>query len=225
MGRHGAAGAITMAIDPRKRQKKLERRKAKAKAERRELARRESQGLPPQLQRASTAPVLHCCVGAEIWRQGIGQVLVSRQLDAGKVAFAVFLVDMYCLGVKDAFANITSRARYDAELYGKLIQHGPLTKLLPECARKLVEGSVQYAAGFGLSPHTDYYTAKLILGDIAAEACTEEYVFGKDGKPFFVAGPHDDAIRCELILRTLHHHCGPDGHHFLIPAEIMPDEV
>jgi hypothetical protein len=207
-----------MAIDPRKRQKKLERRKAKLKAERRELARRESQGLPSRIQQASTAPILHCCVSTEIWRQGIGHVLVSRRLDAGQVAFAAFLVDVYCLGVKNAFANITSLARYDEEMYGKLVRQGGVTKMLPECARKLVDGAVQYANELGLSPHSDYRTAKLIFGDIAVGACTADYTFGKDGKPFFVAGPHDNPVRCEQILRTLHSHCGPDGYHFLVPA-------
>jgi len=207
-----------MAINPRKRQKKLERRKAKEKAERRELARRESPGLPSRIQQASAAPILHCCVTAEIWRHGIGNVLVSRQLSDGQVAFAVFLVDVYCLGVKNIFVNIVSRARYDEEGYGKLIHQGGLTKMLPECARKLVENAVQYANELGLSPHSDYRTARLIFADIAAEACTEDYTFGKDGKPFFVSGPHDSPARCQQILRTLHNHCGPDGYHFLMMA-------
>jgi len=207
-----------MAIDPRKRQKKLERRKAKIKAERRELARREPQGLPSRIQLASTAPILHCCVNDEIWRHGIGHVLVSRQVDARQVAFAAFLVDVYCLGVKNVFVNIVSRARYDEEIYGKLARQDALAQIRPECARKLVENAVQYAGELGLSPHSDYRTARLLFGDIAAEACTEDYLFGKDGKPFFVAGPRDNLVRCQQILRTLDNHCGPDGYHFLIPA-------
>jgi hypothetical protein len=51
-----------MAIDPRKRQKKLERRKAKQETQRRELARRDSQGISLRLEQASAAPVLHCGV-------------------------------------------------------------------------------------------------------------------------------------------------------------------
>jgi hypothetical protein len=211
-----------MAIDPRRRQKKLERRQAKVKAKRRELARRESQGLPSRLQQASTAPILHCCVNSEIWRHGIGHVLISRQLAGGTVAFAAFLLDVYCLGVKNAFANITSRTYYDDDLYGKLAAQGPLAKMQPECARKLVEGAVQYASDMGFSPHTDYRTARLLFGGVSTEACTEEYTFGKDGKPLFVAGPHDNSFRCEQILKTLHNHCGPDGYHFLIPGECLP---
>ena len=82
-----------MPIDPRKRQKKLERRKAKQKAERRELVRRDSRSLAVRLQDLSAAPILHCCMAADIWQHGIGQVLVSRQSATGEVAFASFLVE------------------------------------------------------------------------------------------------------------------------------------
>jgi hypothetical protein len=207
-----------MAVDPRKRQRKLERRKAKQRAERRELARRDSGGLPSRLEQASAAPILHCCTTATIWREGMGHVLISRQLGTGDVAFAVFLVDVYCLGVKDAFANVAPRARYDRDLYGKLAARRTWIPLEPECARKLVESAVRYALDLGFSPHVDYRTAKLIFGDIPAEACSEEYTFGKDGKPVFIAGPYDSPARCEQILRTLHERCGPEGYHFVVPT-------
>jgi hypothetical protein len=208
-----------MAIDPRKRQKKLERRKAKQKAERRELARRQSRGLPARLREASTAPILHCSISDEIWHEGIGQVLVSRQLKNGAVAFAVFLVDIYCLGVKDVFTDIVPRASYDLKIYNKIVRQSALKSAPPERACKLVEGAVRYASALGLPPHPDYATAELIFGDVAAEACAEEFAYGKDGKPFFFAGPNDDSYKCQQILRTLEKHCGPGGYTYVIPVE------
>lgn len=207
-----------MGMDPRKRQKKLERRKAKQKAERRELVRRESQGLPSRMSQASVVPILHCCAPGVLFEKGMGSVLVSRQLPDGKVAYAVFLVDMYCLGVKDVFVGISPRPRYDRDLYDKMTRQGEWTSLSPECARKLIEGAVQYALDLGLSPHPDYRVASRIFGDIQAEACAEQYTYGKDGKPFFIASPNDDTFRCEAILRTLHSRCGPDGYHYLMPV-------
>ena len=207
-----------MGIDPRKRQKKLERQKAKRKNERRELARRESGGLPARLAEASRVPILHCMATSEVWEEGIGHVLISRQVHGGNVAFVAFLVDMYCLGVKDVIMQIAPRARYDASIYDKLVHQSRCIELAPECARKLVEGAVQYAADLGLPPSSDYHTARLIFGDINADACTDEFQYGKDGKPFFVAGPYDDYTRCQQVLRTLQSHCGEGGYHFLLPA-------
>ncbi len=212
-------------MDPRKRQKKLERRKAKQKAEHRELARREARSLASRLEEASASSILHCCAADVIWHEGIGYVLVSRKLPTGTIAFAVFLVDVYCLGVKDVFMNIAPRAKYDRELYGKLAGRYTLIPLKPQCARKLVEGAVRYALDVGLPPHADYHTARLIFGAICAEDCTEEYVFGKDGKPLFFAGPHDSPAKCEQIIRMLHNHCGQGGYHFVVGGPLPVGRV
>lgn len=206
-----------MGIDPRKRQKKLEKQKAKKQAERKEIVRRDSQGMPVRLEASSRAPILHCCCTKTLWEVGVGNVLVSRQLSSGNVAFVMFLVDVYCLGVKDLFLNIIPRAVYSKKIYDHVLKQGPVQHLKPECARKLVEGAVEYAATLELPPHADYRVGKLIFGDISADACPQEFVFGRDGKPFFCAGPNDHAARCEEILRTLNRVCGPDGYHFVVP--------
>ncbi|KKK83308.1 hypothetical protein LCGC14_2794680, partial [marine sediment metagenome] len=90
-----------MGLDPRKRQKKLQRRKAREKAKRKVLARRGPDTLAARIQRTAAAPILHCCATDMLWDQGMSNVLVSRELDNGSVAYAMFLVDTYCLGVKD----------------------------------------------------------------------------------------------------------------------------
>jgi hypothetical protein len=215
-----------MAIDPRKRQKKLEKRKAKQKAERRESAGRDSSSISARLRQAASAPILHCCATEELWSRGMGQVLVSRTLPGGNVAFASFLVDIYCLGVKDTMFDVSLRGRYDRDLYGKIAAKCKLIPLKPECALKLIEGAVQYALDMGLPPQKDYPTAKLIFGDISAEACTEVFTYGKDEKPFFIGGPFDSSFKCQHILRTLHKHCGPGGYHFILSGDIpLPEEV
>jgi hypothetical protein len=206
-----------MAMDPKRRQKKLERRKAKKRAQRPRPASHDTGSIAARLEAASDSPILHCCVAAEIWEEGIGNVLLSRSLSNGQVAFAVFLVDLYCLGVKDLFMNVAPRARYDRDLYRKLAQKSELEPLRPECARKLVEGAVRYALDLGIPPHPDYRKAKPLFGTVPAEDCTREFTYGKDGKPLFVAGPCDNDLRCDQILRTLHRHCGPDGYHYIIP--------
>lgn len=223
-----------MALDQRKRQRKVEKRKAKQRANRgRTLARRpQPQDLSFQLTRAAAqAPILHCATIADIWDEGIGHVLISRQVSTAQVAFVNFLVDMYCLGIKDVIIEVTSRDQYQRLMYDRLNERYDLQNLKPACARKLVEGSVEYAAQFGIAPHKDYRIAQLIFGDIDAAACDQEFEYGKDGKPFFVAGPNDDEQRCREIANQLHGSCGPDGYHFVVPlggpsidVEMLSDE-
>lgn len=211
-----------MVLDPRKRQKKLERQKSKQRAKNKAVARYGSRDIAVRLDRYAAAPILHCTAPKVLWTEGIGNVLVSRELTNGDVAFASFLVDIYCLGVKDAFYNIVPRHHYDNDLYFKLMRF-PQVPLRPECARKLVEGAVEYARGLGLSAHDDYRIARRIFGEIDAATCSQEFGYGKEGKPFFVAGPHDDLARCKGIIGLLTAHCGTDGFHYLV--RLSEDEM
>lgn len=208
-----------MAIDPRKRQKKLERKNAKKRAKRRKLARLGAGGLPARLREASAWPVLHSSATSTVWDEGIGYMLISREGKNGNVAFVSFLVDRYCLGVKDLIMAVAPRAVYQRNLYDKIAQRCEMLRMKPECVRKFVEGAVEYAEDLGIAPHADYRVAKAIFGDIQAEACTREYEYGKDGMPCFISGPFDTPARCNDILRTLTECCGPDGFHFTLLAE------
>jgi len=40
--------------------------------------------------------------------------------------------------------------------------------------------------------------------------------FGKNGKPFFIAGPHDNAAR---ILKQLEKTAGPGNYDYLVPLD------
>lgn len=205
-----------MALDARRRQQKTERRNAKQRAKRKVLARCNPSDLAVRFQRTAAAPILHCCTTKDLWSNGIAKVLVSRELSSGEVAFAAFLIDRYCLGVKDVFCDIAARSRYFDQVYEKLTRSGKLVPLSPAAARKLVEGAVEYARHLGLSPHGDYASARWIFGDIDSAASDREFEYGQDGKPFFISGPHDSLGRCHSIVGILSERCGPDGFHYIV---------
>jgi len=205
-----------MPSDPRKRQKKLERRDAKRKAKRHEQVREKQVGLAERLTAAADRPILHSWVTADFWDQGIGWVCLSRQLTGGSVAFAIFLVDRYCLGVKNAMAEIVSQATYNSRIENRTRATYHVKDLSPADVRKIVESAVAYAEALGLHPHPDYQAARLLFGTISAAESTLELEWGKDGKPFFVNGPNDTPQRCRQILRTLESNCGRGGYHFLM---------
>jgi hypothetical protein len=216
-----------MPIDPRKRQKQQERRAAKRKVKQHQRTREQHAGLAERLTAAAGAPILHSWATDDLWNQGLGWVCLSRLLSNGSVAYAVFLVDRYCLGVKNAMAGITDRYEYDSRIARKMRTTFGSREIPPAAARRFVEGAVAYAEALGLHPHADYHKAKPLFGTIDASESTEELEFGKDGKPFFVAGPHDSPQRCRQILNTLAESCGMGGFEFLIPftegGEFLPE--
>jgi hypothetical protein len=206
-----------MATDPRKRQRKLERRASKRKEKKHSLVREQSAGLATRVESAAKWPPLHAWVSDVVWEEGIGAVVVSRALPSGSVAVANFLVDRYCLGVKDAYVQIVSRLEYEDRFLREIRSQYPARDVSFAYARKLVEDSVAYAESLGLHPHADYRVARLLFSDVDPGECKEEFEFGQEGKPFFVAGPYDSPARCRQIVGTLAECCGVGNFEYVIP--------
>jgi hypothetical protein len=60
-------------------------------------------GLAGRIRVASKGRVIHCVMPSGLFEIGIGHIIVARALPSGQLGCAWFLVDVFCLGVKDVF--------------------------------------------------------------------------------------------------------------------------
>jgi hypothetical protein len=161
----------------------------------------------------------------EAWRSStlftelMGEVIVARFKGVDEVEAGVFLVDIGCLGVKNAFFTRVHISEYEQRILRRghsSYANDDLVAMSPGCARKFLEGAVLYAQSLGLAPHSDYRTGCRVFGGINAGECPEHFVYGKDGKPFFMPGPHDSPQFVEHVMAALNRACGKDGFHYAI---------
>lgn len=194
-----------------KEQKRLAKKRAKAAESRKQLARRNSDDPMIRLREAEHWPIIAALVPEELWIDGLGQLVLARQAPHGRVAFAVYLVDVFCLGVKDCLWKLTSQADYEATLQ-KLNSRFPLEKVSPEYFAKLIFGAVDYARSFDLAPHPDFRHARLMLHGIEPSLCDETFEFGQNGKPHYISGPYESTERAQSIARRI----AEAGGHFIV---------
>jgi hypothetical protein len=93
-------------------------------------------------QDALTPPPTHEALWPkDLFENGIGWIIVARFKSAGqRVEAGVFLVDVFCLGVKLAAYEICDRLDYIERVRGHYQSDFPMISVEPWCARKLVEG-------------------------------------------------------------------------------------
>jgi hypothetical protein len=157
---------------------------------------------------------------AKLFDSGCGYLVVSRFKADGRVEAGFFFLDVFCLGVKDAdFHRFNSVADYQGSLLDRLFFDEDPVRMTPAAGRKLAEDAVSYARRFGFSPGVDYKKASRVFGGITTADCDEEFVFGKDGKPFYIQGPTDPPARAERILHALEARCGEGGYHYIVAAD------
>jgi hypothetical protein len=158
----------------------------------------------------------------ELFERGIGQVVVARFKGGGqRVEAGVFLVDAWCLGVKDAFFTELTPATFQTKLLDRIQGECTLVPIEPACARKLIEQAVQYSAAFGFAPHPDYKQAARVFGGIKAADCPQSFTFGKDGKPLYIQGPHASPEQAERDLAQLRRRSGEGNYHYVVGAPVQ----
>lgn len=211
-----------MAQNERRRHLALARKKAKQKVRRKNrlVEQRaataydgESKGV------IRSAPIHECLCAKKIGDMGIGNVIISRKLDTGRIALGVFLVDIYCLGIREAaFALVPTVAQYD-EIVGNAKRLFKMKKAEPAYVRKLVEGAAEYAQSFGFPPHKNYEKATVIFGDIDASTYTKKIEFGKKGKPCYLRAENEPSANVARIIASLKAVCGPDGYEEVVISD------
>lgn len=193
-----------MALSSKALQKKRAKKAQKRKEVKKQGAAQAQLGLAPEWLAAARAPVAEVFTPVKISELGLGSVWFSRRLPDGRYALSVFLLDTFCLGVKNVMFGIDDADQYRERLKQFLhISEEEFVPRDPAYARKLVESALAYARGLGFDPHPDYRIAKMIFGDVDASACEEEFAFGRDGKPFYVPGPGDSPTMQRRVMKQL----------------------
>lgn len=208
----------------RRRAAKAARRKAVV-ALKRKLA-RGGQGLSlAQRVRLAAHYPIHACFSQEgLFERGNGIVTLARLRPAGDLIIAVFLVDAWCLGVKDVTFRELERSQFEF-LADNIDETAPLVPVEAAYARKLLREAVADARSFGFPPHRDYAAVDAFFGDVSADTCDAVFSLGHDGKPFYVAGPHKTAVEINKRTEQLHRQLGPDGFDTITPIDFVAAEI
>lgn len=205
-----------MSLDARKRQKKAEKREKRRKDRQAHRLERGPLSLMQKLARGGRGRIVDCLMMGDPRQDGMCSLTLTREIAPGELAVASLLLDLDCLGVKNARVEMMGVSDYEDRWLPRLQQSGPTETWSPATARKLVEDLVAWSRELGFAPHHDYAAAQFVFGDIDASTSTESFEFGHEGKPYFISGPHDTPERCRLVLATLRERLGPGEFHYTL---------
>lgn len=194
-------------------------RRKKLLAERRKVAIAESQMSPAtRLRRMAGAPIHSCRISERLWDLGQGYLLLARKAADGRMAAVTFLLDTYCVGVKDVILRVGEAS--DIESFMEMLEAGePMVAIEPSRARKLLRDLVAWSRSIGLEPHPDYAVAEPLFGDVAADSSGESFPFGRDGKPLLISGPNDTPARIRKRIEALRRAVGDEGFDYMLEVE------
>jgi hypothetical protein len=183
-------------------QKRLAKQKAKKHSRKRELARQNSNDPTVLLKATDRWPIVATLVPKELWTNGIGNLIVARRMPDHRLACGFFLVDVFCLGIKDAHWQILGAKEFD-DTRKQIEKQERLQDVPPEYFAKLIYRAAEYAKTLGFAPHRDFRHAQLLLAGIDPSQCPDEFEFGQHGRPFYVRGPYDSLDKAHSIAKQI----------------------
>lgn len=164
-------------------------------------------------ERARKLPTGACYINSDWKENGIAQIVVTRKRADGKLVVGVYLVDTFCMGVKDAFC----KSDFDKEQLDGLLKRiatGDNIKEIPYVeAHNIIYGAIEFAGEAGIPPIKDFTLAQYVLEEDNDDIPLIEYEFGKDGKYLLVCGPNN---RDKLFVRPLKEKLG-DRFDYVVP--------
>ena len=198
-----------------KRARKAQRRKQVVAQKRRAEVLEAS--LPARVLRAAIAPIRHCFLTESVFDIGMGTLVLARGATPHHIALSSFLIDVFCLGIKDVMFE--SVEREDFEMYMDATDAGsPMVSVDPSYARKLLRDLAAWSQSIGFAPHRDFAAVERVFGDVSADASDAGFRFGRDGKPFYIPGSNDTAPLIHRRIEQLRKSLGDDGFGFEMAA-------
>lgn len=199
--------------EKKKRQKALKRRTASKQARRQARAAKPTTALY-HVHRARNYPIEGCWVQPDWNEGGLAVIVIARRQPDGNIVFGNYLVDYYCLGLKDTHYNAdVPPGQFRRDYLPKTFRAGPPVDISPALAHEIIYGGIEYSAQFGFRPHADFKRSRYILDPPDLHPRTGAVEFGRDGKPFYIEGPYDNT---DAILRQLARTAGEGNFHYLM---------
>lgn len=166
------------------------------------------------------------CLANEDWKQR-GQAVVQfvRRSQDGRRAAVGFVVDLFCLGVREVHLVLPPPRRGAGlaavhDMLDRIAVPGTMRRMDPFLAAKVVRTGVAYARTLGFAPHPDYELAHTLVEGIDDSLCDEPVPCGRFGKPVVVPEPGLDLPR---LVARLERRVGRGGFHLVAPLDVLPE--
>ncbi len=176
--------------------------------------------------RARSLPIGKCYINQDWKFTKLANVIVTRKYKDGNLIAGFFLVDLYCLGVRDTYyksdleeESLNNWIEESAELKSKF------TEIDYALAHNIIYGAYEYGLENGIPQHKDFdKVTKYILEEDDEHIPLIELDLGRNGKPFYFQTEAQSDAFAENIIRLLKKNVGEGNFNYLLAKDIDDEE-
>ena len=162
-------------------------------------------------------PVLECWINEDWEDSKMVNALITREHTNGNLTVGVFLVDLTCLGVKDAYYKFNLFEHQYQEMLDELgVSKGDFIRVEYTLVHNIIYAALEFADAYGFKPHKHFSSLMNYFLEEDTEAIElMEIACGKDDKPFYSRGPNDSEADVRRIVAQLERTAGQGNFEFI----------
>ena len=140
--------------------------------------------------KARTLPIYKCYINSNWMEKGLANIVVSRQHPDGNFTSGIYLVDVFCLGLKLTYVKFNGSPENLNDILESYmpVKDGKITLMEVDytLAHNIIYGAIAFAKEYGYKPHKDFSFTEYILEPDDENIELIEIDFGVDGKPVLI---------------------------------------
>ena len=172
--------------------------------------------------KARLLPIHECWINADWEDSGMANIVIARRHTNGNITFCLYLVDLLCLGVKDSFYKFNITETEYRNFLEKLEEEMGMKIVDYALVHNIILSGVEFAEEYGFKPYKDFTSVtEYMLEEDTDDIELIEIECGRDGKPLYIQGPFDGAVKSNKIMKQLEHSAGVGNYDFI--KEVDPD--
>ena len=154
--------------------------------------------------RARSLALDKCYINGDWKESGMASILVTRKHVTGNHTVGVYLVDLFCLGLKDSyyFFNI------DDDRLEEIIGNHFTDEIDYNTVHNIIYGGIEYSGEIGFKPAKEWSVTEFILEPDDDNIPLVDIEFGKNGRPYFLFYESDETYKTYDIINILEKNVG-----------------
>jgi hypothetical protein len=166
--------------------------------------------------KARQLPIDKCYIN-EGWDEcGECTIIVCRKHSNNNLTFGIYLVDIFCLGLKDSLYHFNISAVEFDDLMNTLSEQGDFLEIEYPLAHNIIYGAIEFASDYEFNPHKSFQLTQHILEEDTDDIELIEIPFGIDDQPAVVTTDDDPQTH---IIKKLTKTAG-EGNFLILNADL-----
>lgn len=155
--------------------------------------------------KSRSLPIYECLINNNWDASKLANIIITRKHITGNITLSFYLVDLFCLGVKDSFYKFNIPIEEYLSLKEKIESNSPTDQIEYNLAHNIIFAGYEYALDYGINPCKEFSTTTKYFLEEDDESieiididCGDE-----NGNPVLHINEFSNPISTKKVIETL----------------------